>query len=302
MEKNINKFPMKLQMFAESNIQTKEDFSDADVLSIDFAQQFNQKLTSFYTALGIERLMPMSAGTLIKVYKAETTLAGGEVGEGEDIPLSKVKRTIANTYELAFDKRRKAVPVELIHRVGFEKAVEQTDKKFIREIQKKIRDDFFKSLDKGTGTATGASFKQASAQAWAKVTSAFPEDDVTVIAFFNPVDVADYLSGVNISTQNSFGLTYAENVLGFQTAIIHPSIKKGTFYATASQNLVLAYAEINGEINKGGFGFVTDDSEIIGVTHDVNKINLTSQTVTLFGITLYAELLDGVVKGTITGV
>ena len=65
-------------------------------------------------------------------------------------------------------------------------------------------------------------------------------------------------------------------------------------YATASDNLCIAYAKVDGgEINRA-FDFV------IGVTHDVDKTRLTAETTKLSASVLFAERTDGVVKITIT--
>ena len=71
-------------------------------------------------------------------------------------------------------------------------------------------------------------------------------------------------------------------------------------YATASDNLCIAYAKVDGgEINRA-FDFVTDETGIIGVTHDVDKTRLTAETTKLSASVLFAERTDGVVKITIT--
>lgn len=287
---------------AENNLQAKTDFTDSQLLSVDFAEQFNKRLTSLFTMLGLQRKMPMSVGAVIKTYKNSVTLASGAVGEGDDIPLSKVQRTVDKTYELAWSKYRKAVPIELVQRVGYDQAVDETDDTLAREIQKKIRDEFFGFLKTGTGSVSASNLQMASADAWAKVVSAFPEDDVDVILFLNPEDVAKHLGGAQLTTQTAFGLRYMEGFLGAKVAIIHPSVEKGKLYATASQNLVFAYAELSGEAKKAFEGMETDETGIIGVIHDKNTKNLTNQTVAMLATKLYAELSDGVVVGTITGV
>lgn len=102
---------------AENNLQTKTDFTDSQLLSVDFAEQFNKRLTSLFTMLGLQRKMPMSVGAVIKTYKSNVTLASGAVGEGDDILLSKVKREVDKIYELEWSKYRKAVPVEVVQGV-----------------------------------------------------------------------------------------------------------------------------------------------------------------------------------------
>lgn len=285
-------------MAVETNLQSRNDFTAAQVLNIDFVEQFGLKLNSLTELLGLERKMPMAAGSVIKTYKSTVTLAGGEVAPGEIIPLSKVEKKPDKSYELAWDKRRKAVPAELIQDVGFDAAVQQTDAKFVREIQKGLRDKLLGQLKTGTGTVTAAGLQATMAQAWGGVTKAFEEDDVTVIGFVSTDDIADYLGTAQVSTQSAFGMSYLENFLNFKVVFAHPSIPKGTLYATAAQNLVLAYAAMSGPL-ASTFDLTTDETGLIGITHDVNKQRLTCETVAMYGIVLFAENLNGVVKGTI---
>ena len=44
------------------------------------------------------------------------------------------------------------------------------------------------------------------------------------------------------------------------------------------------------------FDFTTEELGLIGVTHDIQKQNLTAETIALSGVKLFAERLDGVVK------
>ena len=116
----------------------------------------------------------------------------------------------------------------------------------------------------------------------------------------HPNDVAKYLGKANITIQTAFGMNYVENFLNIGLAIITPQVAEGTLYATASDNLVLAYATVNsGEIARAGFGFTTDASGVIGVTKDNDKQRLQAETITLSSIVLFAERLDGVIKATI---
>lgn len=277
---------------AENNLQATADFYK--VLDIDFTERFGKRLASLFDLIGLERKIPMAAGALIKTYTSEVTLDGGTVAPGDVIPLSKVVMKAGPTQELAWDKRRKAAPAEVIQQVGYERAIVQTDEKFIREIQKKIREKLFAQLATGKGKATGANLQEALANAWAKVVTAFEDDDVRVISFMNPEDAATYLGQAPISLQNTFGMTYVEQFLSNDIVFMHPGIPKGTIYSTAAENLVLAYADVRGEINKA-FDFTTDASGLIGVPHNVNKERLTAETVTISGMVLFAERIDGVV-------
>lgn len=267
--------------------------------SIDFAEVFGKKMTTLQQMLGIERKLPMPVGSVIKTYKSKVTLQDGNVEKGDLIPLSKVEMEEADPIELTFDKHRKAVSAEDIQKFGFERAVSMTDAELVKELQKDIRTKFFTQLDTAKGKAKGAGLQGAIAQGWGSVQTIFEDDGVNTIVFVNPLDCADYLASANITIQKEFGLNYVENFLGADIAIITTSVKKGTLYATASDNLALAYAEVSGgEINKA-FDFVTDSTGVIGVTKDVNVQRLTAETVTLSAIALFAERLDGVIKVTI---
>ena len=283
-------------MPVEANLHTKADF--AKVLDLDFVDQFNLRLTSFFSLLGLYRKIPMQAGALIKTYGATTTLAGGVVEPGEIIPLSKVVTKVVETKELEFDKRRKAVPAEVIQQVGYQQACINTDTKFLNEIQKIIRDKFITGLGKGKGKARGTNLQEALANGWAGVTTVFSEDDVNVVSFVNPQDIADYLGKAQITIQTVFGMNYIQDFLNNRVVFIHPSIPAKTVYSTAVDNLVLAYADVNGDLNKA-FDFVTDQSGIIGVTHDIDKQRLTAETITLFALHLFAENINGVIVTTI---
>ena len=283
-------------MAVEENLTT--DLGTA--LSIDFASRFNQQFNSLRDLLGVERVQPMAAGTLLKTYtRADVTLAGGEVEPGDIIPLSEVALVEGPAEELTWDKRRKAVPMEDIQAYGFERAITRTDNALIREVQKGIRTKLLAQLATGTGVASGANLQQVMAQNWAAVTTAFDEDDVQVISFINPFDAADYLGDAAISTQNAFGMNYVQDFLNNRVIFMHGEVPQGTVYSTADQNLIAAYALMNGGEIDRAFDFTTDDTGIIGVTHDINKQRLTAETITAYGLVLFAEIIDGVVVGTI---
>lgn len=296
------KSPLKLniQYFAEGDPETNLTRDLGAALSIDFSERFGQRFNTLYELLGIERKLPMAAGTLIKTYTSSVTLEGSPVPPGAVIPLSEVKLEDGPSQELTWDKKRKAVPMEDIQKYGFSRAISLTDTKFINEIQKGVRTKLLDQLATGTGKATGVGLQDTMAQTWAAVTAKFDEDDVEVISFINPFDAADYLGKANITTQTAFGMTYIQDFLNNRIVFTHGDIPKGTIYSTAADNLVIAYALMNGgEIDKA-FDFTTDETGLIGVTHDINKQRLTAETITAYGIVLFAERIDGVVVGTIT--
>lgn len=286
-----------IQFFAaEANLTTNL----GTALSIDFAERFGKRFKSLYELLGIQRIQPMAAGTVLKTYTSSVTLDGTPVAPGDIIPLSQVVLQDGPTQELVWDKKRKAVTMEDIQKFGFDRAITMTDDKLIGEVQKTVRSKFLAQLATGTGTAEGDGLQAAMAQNWAAVSTKFAEDDVEVISFMNPFDVADYLGQANITTQTAFGMTYVEKFLNNKVVFMHGDVPRGTIYSTADGNLVAAYALMSGgEITKT-FDFTTDETGIVGVTHDIDKQRLQAETITAFGIVLFAERLDGVVVGKTT--
>lgn len=281
---------------AEQNLQKSGDFHK--VQSIDFVERFGDSLAKLNEALGVTRKLPLASGTTIKTYTSSVTMAAeNAVGEGELIPLSKVETAPGPSIELEFKKYRKAASVEAIQRHGFDQAIVMTDDKLVKEIQKDVRKDFFDFLEAGTGSASASSLQGAFAQAWGQIQVLFEDDAAQTIAFVNPLDVADHLGKAEVTVQNAFGLQYIQNFAGVDAVIINSSVPKGTVYATAPENIVLAYVQVaSGEIAKAFPDFVTEELGLIGVSHDVERKTMTAETVALSGIKLFAERLDGVVK------
>lgn len=282
-------------MAVEPNLTTEL----GTALSIDFVEQFGQRFRTLQELLGVQRTLPMAAGTLIKTYTSSVTLDGTQVAPGDIIPLSQVTLEDGPSHELEWDKKRKAVTMEDIQKYGFDRAVTLTDNKLINEIQKGVRTKLLTQLSTGTATATGTGLQQVMAKNWATVTAKFDEDDVQVVSFMNPYDAGDYLGNANISTQSAFGMTYIEDFLNNRVVFMSAQIPEGTVYSTADGNLVAAYALMSGGQINQAFDFTTDSTGLIGVTHDINKQRLQAETVTAYGIELFAERLDGIVVGTI---
>lgn len=268
-------------------------------LSIDLVETFGQKMKTLEELLGIQRVIPMAQGTVLKTYTSSVTLDGTAVAPGAVIPLSEVELEDGPAYTVGWDKKRKAVTMEDIQKYGFEQAITMTDRKLVGEIQKGVRTKLLTQLATGTGSTEGENLQQAMANAWAAVTTKFDEDDIEVISFINPFDAAEYLGTAAITTQNAFGMNYVEDFLNNRVVFMNGAIAQGTIYSTAADNLIAAYVNMSGgEIGKA-FDFVTDATGFIGVTHDINKQRLQAETIAAYGLVLLAERLDGVVVGTI---
>jgi hypothetical protein len=101
--------------------------------------------------------------------------------------------------------------------------------------------------------------------------------------------------------QQAFGMSYIENFLGLGTVIISPVLTAGTLYATAKENLYGAYIPANSGDVARTFGLTSDTTGYVGINHTPVSSNATVDTLVMSGVVFYPELLDGVIKTTITG-
>lgn len=285
---------------AETNVIKKQNI--AKVREMDYAALFGESIASLIKMLGVTRKIPVTAGTVLKVKKVTGTLHNGAVPEGEIIPLSQYATTWTPIGEATLDKWRKATTAEAIIKGGYDQAVNDTDAKMVKDIQKGIRGDLVTALSTGAGTASGVGIQAALADAWGALQVAFEEDDVATVYFVNPLDIADYLKTAAISTQTAFGFKYVEDFLGLGTVIITSAVTKGTFYATAMQNLVMYYIDVNGANGLDEiFDFTTDpETGFVGIHEEANYTRMQEETVAVSGIDIFPEMPDGVIVGTIT--
>lgn len=283
---------------ADTKLTTAADL--ARVREVDFVERFGESVKKLIEALGITRKIPKQAGTVLKTYKATGTLENGAVAEGETIPLSKYKTEAIPYGEIKLNKWRKATTAEAIIERSFDQAVSMTTDRMLKDVQKKIRKDFFTFLATGTGTASGVGLQGALAQVWGQLQILFEDDDVQAVYFVNQLDIADYLATAEITTQTAFGFTYIENFLGLGTVILNSSVPRGKVYGTAVDNLVLYYIPVNGADLQEAFSFTADETGYVGIHEQSDYTNLTAFDTVVNGMTLFAERLDGVVVGTVT--
>ena len=297
---NANRKLMNLQLFAvPTNETTTSDLAPA--ISVDFTTRISENINTLQEILGVTNMTPMAAGTLIKLYREEVTVAE-QVAEGEVIGLSKVTRVLADTKELTLGKYRKQVTAEAIQKYGRDMAINRTDEKLIGEIRKQIKADFFTVISAGTGAAgSGENLQKALANVWAALQKKYVDTDVTPVYFVSSDDVADYLGDATITLQTAFGFSYVENFLGLGKAIVHPSLTKGTVIGTVVENLNGAYVPANGGDLAESFDLTGDESGFVGMTHQAATDNASITTLLFCSVLFYPELLDGVFKATITG-
>ena len=288
---------MNLQLFADANTVKAADL--AKVRDVDFAERFSADLSTLMKMLGVTRKIEKKAGEVLKVYKVTGTLESGEVAEGEIIPLSKYHTTYEPIGEATLKKWRKVTTAEAISEKGYGQAVNDTNNKMLKDIQKGIRGDFVSFLATGTGSASGNGLQAAMAQVWGQMQVLFEDTSIQTVYFMNPLDVADYLGTAQITTQTAFGMSYIENFLGMGTAILASDVPKGKIYATAAENVVLYYIPVNSGDMGQAFALTSDATGLVGIHTGPTYDNLSAETVAASGVGLFAEKLDGIVVGTI---
>ena len=287
---------------AETNLIKAQQM--AKVREVDFVNQFtHNSLAKLLEVLGVTRKIPMMEGTTMYYYTTTGTLQSGAVPEGEIIPLSQYATTKTPIGEITLSKWRKAVSAEAIKKSGYEAAVGETDAALLRDVQKGVRTNMFGFLNgtiAGSVTATGVGLQAALANAWGKLQVAFEDDTAEAVYFVNPEDIADYLAKAQITVQTVFGMNYIENFLGLGTVIMSSRITKGTFIATAKQNLIVYYLTMNGDVARA-FNLTADELGFIGIKSGYqNEERAQIESLVMDGIQILVEYAAGVVKGTIT--
>lgn len=286
-------------MAAETNTIMQSDL--ARVRTVDFNLQFTGSVYKLIEALGVTRKIAVQEGATLKQLKVTGTLESGNVAEGETIPLSHYETEEVAVGEVKLNKWRKGTTAEAILKGGCDQAVGATTDKMVKDIQKTIRKGLFDFMANGTGTATGTSLQPALANAWGQLAVLFEDDAVETVYFVNPLDVADYLGSATIEMQTVFGMNYVENFLGLGTVFFNSNVPKGTFYATAKENIVTYYINVaSGEIG-GAFGLTADETGYIGINEYPDKDTARVIDLVMSGVTFFPERVDGIVKGTITG-
>lgn len=282
---------------AETNLIKKADLARAR--EVEFVTIFGENLKKLTETLGVSRMIAKQAGTMLKAYRATGTLENGAVAEGETIPLSKYATEAVPVDEITLLKWRKATSAEAIIEKGYDQAVTMTTDKMLSDVQKGIRNKFFTFMATGTGSASGATFQAAIANAWGQLQVLFEDDTIDSVYFMNPLDVAAYLGTAQITMQTAFGMSYVENFLGLGTVFFNSSVPQGKIYATAKQNLVVYYVPVNGADLNEAFSFTSDETGLIGIHEEPDYTNMTASDTVINGLALFAERIDGIVVSTI---
>ena len=296
-------------MAAKNNVTTTGQFSTS-VREVDFVTRFADNWDALRNIMGIMRPIRKTPGTKLISYvaKVDGTLQGGtSVGEGEEIPFTKMKVAPKSYGEIEIAKYAKSVTIEAVNKYGADVAVEKTDDAFLVALQNKVLSDFYTFLNTGSLKVTSKTWQQALAQSKGKVLDKFAgmDKDVTeVVGFANILDFYDYLGDKDITTQTAFGLTYVQNFLGYSTLFLLPEkyIARNKVIAVPVENIDLYYIDpADSDFAKLGLNYtVKGETNLIGVHVDGDYSRATGDMYAIMGMKLWAEYLDGIAIATVT--
>ncbi|HEL1979684.1 TPA: phage capsid protein [Streptococcus suis] len=284
---------------AETNLTKMNDLGE--IKTIDFVEKFSTNIKELLQLLGVTRMLPLSSDMKIQTYKWDVVEKTDAVGEGEDIPLSKVTRKKAKEFTVEWFKRRRAVSAEAIARHGASRAIDEADLKLMRNIQNGIKKQFVTFLGANPTRIESTSLQKALAASWGKAATFEEFDGAPLVSLVNPLDVAAYLGDTKVlaDASNTFGMTLLKNFLGTENVIVLNAIPQGKVYTTAVENLVWAYLNVNSSDLGNLFADYSDETGFIAASRDRQLKNLTFESVFFGANTLFAEIPEGVVEATI---
>lgn len=292
-------------MAAKTNLTMTADMQVA-AREIDFVTRFGRNWDHLREILGIMRPIRKAPGTKLKSKKATVVLQSGTVGEGEDIPYSKVTVDEVDYADLTIEKYAKAVSIEAIKDHGYDVAVAMTDDEFLYELQNEVTERFYAYLNTGSLTSTEKNFQRALAMAKGNVINKFKQmhKSVTrVVGFVNVLDLYDYLGDAPITVQNAFGFQYIKNFMGYDTIILlsDAEISRGKVIATPVENIALYYVSpSDSDFARAGLVYRTaGETSLIGFHTQGNYNTAVSESFAIMGMTLFAEYLDGIAVVTV---
>jgi hypothetical protein len=109
--------------------------------------------------------------------------------------------------------------------------------------------------------------------------------------------VGRYQGAAAITVQSKAGIDYVKDFVGVDTMIVSSEIPEGTVVAIPVENIDLYYVDpSDGDFTALGLIYTTgnEESNLIGVHKEGVYGNVSGDTHTLSGITLWAEYLDGI--------
>lgn len=278
----------------KENTNVSADFGK--VATIDFANKFNDNIANLLELIGITRKYPLSSDCVIQQYKWTTDVKDGNVGEGEEIPLSKATREALPLKRLEWFKRRRKTTAEAIARFGVQVAVNDGNAEIKKELHKELKKKIVDGLTTDAKAITGGDLQQALASVMGNLEEIEQFDGSEFIYFANSMDVAEFLGSntINPDATSQFGMKLMKDFLGIGNVIVMRDIPKGKVYGTAVDNLVFANLDLRASGVQGVFNLVTDETGYIGIGTENELSTLTTDAVFLSVNTIFPEVPEGV--------
>lgn len=296
----------------DNTIKAEDIASAQDQL---FIAHFDQEIDKLIEVLGLFGVEPAEAGHAYYQYKVTGQLNDAEVEEGDEVPLSKYQLEKVTFGEFALHPYRKLVTAQSIAKNGYENACLRTDNQMLKDIRAKLLKQFFEFLKgeeikdiKGKtsiATATGETLQATFAYMQAKLADNLENNnneasDDELVWFVNRSDIADYLANKEITTQTLYGMTYIKNFLGIVSNLfVTNKIEAKTIYVTPASNIHI-YGVAFPELATAGLTYETSVNNTIGVHHQPAYNRTSVETYALTGMTILPEIVDYIVKGTIS--
>ena len=294
-------------------------------LDQEFVKNFQGDATRLMEILGIFGVETVAAGTTLKMLKVTGALnnsktdaskadgtgtgavtlgssSGTAYVEGDEVALSKFSAAYEPVGEVTARPYRKMTTAAAIQKSGYVNAVLKTDQKMESLLYADVVSQFFTFLATGTGTAKGVGLQACAANVDATLGDTLETNgDSTsrIIHFVSRQDAAEYIGGATITDQSAFGLTYLENFLGLTNVFLTNKVAKGTMYATPAENLHLFGTDYSA-LAQAGLPYATDADGLIGIAHTPAYDRVSVETNVLTGCTIFPEVKDYIVKGTIS--
>jgi hypothetical protein len=96
-------------------------------------------------------------------------------------------------------------------------------------------------------------------------------------------------------------MSYIENFLGLGRVFLNSSVPEGKFYATAAENVVLYFVNVDTSDLARAFDLSSDELGYIGINEYADKDTARVIDLVMSGVTFFPERVDGIVVGTIAG-
>lgn len=287
-------------MAVTPNTITTENFGDLQAKAIDLADRFDQNWETLREIMGVMRPIRKTPGTRLVSYKATVTLNETPHVEGDEVPLSSVTMEEVAHKDLTLTPDRTRVTAEMVAKYGAKLAVQRTDDAFLNEIQGKVLDEFYAFALTGTLKDKFETFQMAVAMAVAKVKDKFKKMRLNysnIVVFANTLDVGRYQGAAQITMQTKAGIEYVKDFAGVSTMIVSSEIPEGTVVAIPVDNIILYYIDpSDGDFQELGLHYETGfgETNLLGVAKTGVYGRVSGETHVLYGLTLWAEYLDGI--------